>query len=206
RQLRVPEGAAIILLPARISRIKGHMYLLDAIAALKRRDVFCVFLGSDINNESYRRELDDYISAKELGGQVRIETKCDDMPAAYMISTVVAVPSLVPEGFGRVPIEAQAMGRPCIATDHGGARETIIREETGWLVPVADVPAMTEALQEAMSLDARGRAMLATAAMNHVATHFTNEQMCRATLDVYAEVLGQSVLQAQMPRVSNAAR
>jgi glycosyltransferase involved in cell wall biosynthesis len=209
RQLRVPEGASIILLPARISRIKGHMYLLDAIAALKRRDVFCVFLGSDINNESYRKELDDYISAKELAGQVRIETKCDDMPAAYMISTVVAVPSLVPEGFGRVPIEAQAMGRPCIATDHGGARETIVRDETGWLVPVADVPAMTKALEEAMSLDARGRAMLATAAMNHVATHFTNEQMCRATLDVYAEVLGQSVLQAQGApslKVSNAAR
>ncbi|HYD18655.1 MAG TPA: glycosyltransferase family 4 protein [Patescibacteria group bacterium] len=201
RQLRVPEGSFVILLPARLSRTKGHMYLLDAIAALKRRDVFCVFLGSDIGNESYRKELDDYISSKEMGGQVRIETKCDDMPAAYMLATVVAVPSLMPEGFGRVPVEAQAMGRPCIATDHGGARETIMREETGWLVPVGDVPAMTAALEEALSLDARGRAMLATAAMSHVATHFTNEQMCRATLDVYAEVLEQRV-----HRQANAAR
>jgi len=191
RQMRIPEGAAVILLPARLSRIKGHMFLLDAIEQLKRRDVFCLFVGSDIGNESYCRELDSYIASKGLGEQVRIETQCNDMPAAYMTATVVVVPSLVPEGFGRVPIEAQAMGRPCIATDHGGTRETIIRDETGWLVPPGDVEQMRQALQEALSLDARGRAMLATAAMSHVAEHFTNEQMCQGTLDVYAELLSE---------------
>jgi glycosyltransferase involved in cell wall biosynthesis len=134
------------------------------------------------------------------------------MPAAYMISTVVVVPSLVPEGFGRVPIEAQAMGRPVIATDHGGARETIVRDETGLLVKPGDVAAMKDALEEAMGLDVRGRAMLATAAMSHVATHFTNEQMCQATLDVYAEVLAAGGMKAlthsnsDILKVSNAAR
>lgn len=190
RQLRLPEGASIILMPARITRIKGHMFLLDAVKKLGRKDVFCVFLGSDVGFENYRNELDSYIAELELGGQVRIETKCDDMPAAYMLSTVVVVPSLVPEGFGRISIEAQAMGRPCIATDHGGSRETIIRDETGWLVEPGDVDTLAQYLDEALSLDARQRAMLATAAMNHAATHFTNEQMCKATLDVYAEVLG----------------
>lgn len=189
RQMRIPDGASVILMPARITRIKGHMLLLDAIADMNRRDVFCVFVGSDHGNENYRREIEDYISARDLGGQVRIETKCDDMPAAYMIATVVAVPSLVPEGFGRVPIEAQAMGRPVVATDHGGARETILRDETGWLVPPGDAPALSKALAEAMGLDLRGRAWLATHAMAHVAAHFTNEQMCQGTLDVYAELL-----------------
>lgn len=201
RQLRLPEGASIILMPARITRIKGHMFLLDAVKKLGRKDVFCVFLGSDVGFENYRNELDSYIAAHELGEQVRIETKCDDMPAAYMISTVVVVPSLVPEGFGRISIEAQAMGRPCIATDHGGSRETIIRDETGWLVAPNDVDTLAQYLDEALSLDARQRAMLATAAMNHAATHFTNEQMCKATLDVYAEVLGAvNVLQQKAAR------
>jgi glycosyltransferase involved in cell wall biosynthesis len=95
----------------------------------------------------------------------------------------------VPEGFGRVPIEAQAMGRPIVATDHGGTRETILRDETGWLVQPGAVGELSQALQEALSLDARGRAMLATQGMSHVAAHFTNEQMCQATLDVYAELL-----------------
>ncbi len=187
-EMRIPDGASVILMPARLSRIKGHMFLLDAIEKLGRKDVFCLFLGSD-KHEGYRRELDSYIASKELGPQVRIVPACDDMPAAYMMATVVVSPSLVPEGFGRVPIEAQAMGRPCIATDHGGMRETIVRDETGWLVEPGNVAELAAALDEALNLDARNRAALATRAMSHVAAHFTNEQMCQGTLDVYAEVM-----------------
>jgi len=196
QQMRIPEGAAVVMLPARISRIKGHMFLLDAISALGKKDLFCLFLGSDIGTENYRKELEAYIDSKGLAGSCRIITNCDDMPAAYMISTVVVCPSLMPEGFGRVPIEAQAMGRPVIATDHGGTRETILRDETGWLVAPGDVDALTRSLHEAISLDARGRAMLATRGMSHVAQHFTNEQMCEGTLDVYAELLGVDAIKA----------
>lgn len=189
QHMRIPDGASVIMLPGRLSRIKGHMFLLDAIEMLQRKDVFCVFVGSDIGNESYRRELENYIEAKELSGAVRIVGDCKDMPAAYMISTVVVSPSLVPEGFGRVPVEAQAMGRPVIATDHGGARETILPEETGWMVKPGNVEMLARYLDRALTLDARGRAMLATRAMGHVADHFTNERMCQGTLDVYAELL-----------------
>ncbi|TAL27147.1 MAG: glycosyltransferase [Alphaproteobacteria bacterium] len=189
KEMRIPEGAAVILVPGRLSRVKGHMFLLDALEKLQRKDVFCLFLGSDDGNENYRRELDSYIASKELGAQVRIVPGCDDMPAAYMMATVVAAPSLAPEGFGRVPVEAQAMGRPIVATDHGGMRETIIRDETGWLVEPGNAAELATALQEALSLDARNRAALATRAMSHVAAHFTNEQMCQGTLDVYAELL-----------------
>ncbi|MDY0009343.1 MAG: glycosyltransferase family 4 protein [Bdellovibrionales bacterium] len=196
QQMRIPEGAAVVMLPARISRIKGHMFLLDAIEALGKKDLFCLFLGTDIGNENYRKELEAYIDSKGLSGSCRIITTCDDMPAAYMISTVVVCPTLQPEGFGRVPVEAQAMGRPVIATDHGGTRETILRDETGWLVTPGDVDALTRSLHEAISLDPRGRAVLATRGMAHVAAHFTNEQMCEGTLDVYAELLGAGVVKA----------
>jgi glycosyltransferase involved in cell wall biosynthesis len=189
QQFRIPDGAQVVMLPGRLSRIKGHMFLIDAIEMMRRPDLFCLFVGSDHGNESYRRELESYIDAKNLGGSVRIVTDCNDVPAAYMISSVVAAPSLVPEGFGRVPVEAQAMGRPVIATDHGGTRETVLQGETGWLVKPGDVTALANALNSAMNLDARDRAMLATRAMNHVAQHFTNEQMCQGTLDVYAELL-----------------
>lgn len=189
RHMRIPDGVSVVILPGRLSRIKGHMFLLDAIESLQRKDLFCVFVGSDIGNESYRKELESYIENKNLSGSVRIISDCKDMPAAYMISTVVVSPSLVPEGFGRVAIEAQAMGRPVIATDHGGTRETILPDETGWLVKPGDVAMLTRCLDQALNLDARGRAMLATRAMGHIADHFTNERMCQGTLDVYAEVL-----------------
>jgi glycosyltransferase involved in cell wall biosynthesis len=194
RTWRIPEGACVVMLPARLSRSKGHMFLLDAIAQLQRRDIFCLFLGSDKGNENYRKELESYIASKDMGGAVRIVTDCNDMPAAYMLSTVVACPTLVPEGFGRTAVEAQAMGRPVIATDHGGARETISRDDTGWLVAPGDTGALAAALNEAISLDGRGRALLATRAMSHVARHFTNEQMCAGTLDVYAELLDAAAM------------
>lgn len=189
QQWRIPDGASVIMLPGRISRIKGHICLIDAIEQLQNKDVFCLFVGSDIGNESYRKELEDYIDKKGLSSAVRIVNNCDDMPTAYMLATVVVSPSLVPEGFGRIAVEAQAMGRPVIATDHGGARETILRDETGWLVEPGDVPQLVKALGEAVSLDGRQRALLATRAMGHVAAHFTNEKMCAGTLDVYAELL-----------------
>jgi glycosyltransferase involved in cell wall biosynthesis len=102
----------------------------------------------------------------------------------------------VAEGFGRVQIEAQAMGRPIISTDHGGARETILKDETGWLVEPGDIQGLAAALHEALSLDSRQRALLATREMAHVTQLFTNDQMCAGTLDVYAELLDASSMRA----------
>lgn len=192
QQFRIPDGASVVMLPGRITRTKGHMFLIDALALLRQKDVFCLFVGSDIGNEKYRRELEEYIDSKGLSGSVRIVNNCEDIPAAYMIATVVVSATLIPEGFGRIAIEAQAMGRPLIATDHGGARETVLHDETGWLVEPGNAEELAAYVQEALALDGGARAMLATRAMSHVAKNFTNEKMCAATLDVYAELLEES--------------
>ena len=81
------------------------------------------------------------------------------------------------------------MGRPIIATDHGGAQETILRGKTGWLIPPSDPAALAQALGEALALDPMQRAVLATRSMAHVAEKFTKEQMTEKTLAVYAELL-----------------
>ena len=188
-QWRLPDGTSIIMLPARLTRWKGHHVLIEAIAQLKRDDIFCVFIGSDQGRTEYRKELEEKIQEKNLGSQIRIIDHCDDMPAAYMLSTVVVSASTDPEGFGRIPIEAQAMGRPIVATDHGGAQETIIRNETGWLVPPNDPKMLAEAIEEALNLTPAQRSVLATRAMSHIAQNFTREKMADETLNVYAELL-----------------
>jgi len=189
RNWRVPDGASIVLMPGRITRWKGHSILIEAIAQLKREDVFCVMIGSDQGRVEYREELENLIKAKELEGQVRIVDHCDDMPSAYALSTVVVSASTDPEGFGRVPVEAQAMGRCIIATDHGGAQETIVRGETGWLIPPNDAEALSRAINEALSLTPEQRVILAQRGMAHIAQNFTRETMTSATLDVYTELL-----------------
>lgn len=186
---RVPDGANIVMLPGRLTRWKGHHVLIEAMARLAREDVFCVLIGSDQGRVKYRQELEEKISEYGLGGSVRIVDHCDDMPAAYMLATIVVSASLDPEGFGRVPVEAQAMGRPIIATDHGGARETILRGETGWLIPPGQAEPMAHAIEEALNLTPNQRSILATRGMSHVAENFTREIMCDATMNVYAELL-----------------
>lgn len=189
REWRLPDGASIVMMPGRLTRWKGHHVLIDAMALLNRPDVFCVLIGSDQGRTEYREELEETIRAKNLEGRVRIVDHCNDMPSAYMTATVVVSASTDPEGFGRVPIEAQAMGRPIIATDHGGARETIRRGETGWLIPPNDAQALQKAIAEALSLNPTQRAILATRSMAHIAENFTRERMSYETLNVYAELL-----------------
>jgi glycosyltransferase involved in cell wall biosynthesis len=84
------------------------------------------------------------------------------MPAALMVADVVAMPSITPEPFGRVALEAQAMGRPVVAFDHGGATESIRHGETGWLAVPGDADSLAVALQAALDLTPRKRKTLAT--------------------------------------------
>lgn len=194
---RIPDGSNIIMLPGRLTRWKGHHVLIEAMAQLGRKDLFCVIIGSDQGRSEYRKELEETIEGFGLGGQVRIVDHCNDMPAAYMLASVVVSASTDPEGFGRIPIEAQAMGRPIIATDHGGAQETVINGQTGWLVPHSDAAALKQAIEFVMGLTPNQRVMLATRAMSHIAENFTREQMCDKTMEVYAELLKNQIAPTQ---------
>ena len=189
QEWRIPDSANIVMLPGRLTRWKGHMVLIEAMERLQKKDLFAVIIGSDQGRIEYRKELEEEIKQRGLEGRVRMVDHCNDMPAAYMLSTIVVCPSTDPEGFGRVPVEAQAMGRPIIASDHGGAQETILRGQTGWLVPPSDSNSMAMAIEEALSLTPTQRSMLATRAMAHVAENFTKAHMADRTLDVYAELL-----------------
>jgi glycosyltransferase involved in cell wall biosynthesis len=189
KEWRIPDGSSVIMLPGRITRWKGHHILLQALEILGKKDIFCVLVGSDQGRKEYRDELEKTIDEKGLEGRVRIVSHCDDMPSAYMLSQVVVSASTDPEGFGRIPIEAQAMGRPIIGTDHGGAQETIIPNQTGWLVPPSDPKALAIALKEALSLSPEQRAQLSFNAMQNVKDNFSKEKMCNSTLHVYGELL-----------------
>jgi len=192
QEWRIPDGANIVMLPGRITRWKGHHVLIEAMALLGRKDLFAVIIGSDQGRSEYSKELHETIESKNLGGQIRIVDHCSDMPAAYMLAGVVICPSTDPEGFGRVPVEAQAMGRPIIASNHGGAAETVIPGQTGWLTEPGNPHDLAAAIEEALALTPTQRSMLATRAMAHVAENFTKDLMADRTMNVYAELLKTS--------------
>jgi glycosyltransferase involved in cell wall biosynthesis len=199
RQWRVPDGVPVVMLPGRLTRWKGGLDFVAAIAALGRRDLFCLMVGAE-QRPGFRRELEAAVERHHLSALFRIVEDCHDMPAAYMLADVVVSASTDPEGFGRIIVEAQAMGRPVVATDHGGARETIVPGVTGWLVPPNDPVALGAAIAAALSLAPADRSLLARRAMAHVAEHFTREQMCAKTIAVYEELLFPDIAGAATAR------
>ena len=185
-----PERGRVVLLPGRLTRWKGQLDLIEAAARLgPRTDLLFLLVGSGADRPEYTREIEETIARHRLGDRVRLLPACRDMPAAFLLADLVVSASTRPEGFGRVIVEAQAMGRPVVATDHGGARETVIPGETGWLAPPGDVPALAAAIEAALDRPAEARAALAARAIEHVRRDFTTERMCARTLAVYRELV-----------------
>ncbi len=191
-QWRLPDGAPVIMLPGRLTRWKGQRFLLEALARLDRRDVRCIIVGSDQGRSAYARQLESDIARLGVDNIVHVVGHCRDMAAAYMLADVVVSASIKPEAFGRIAVEAQAMGRPVIATDHGAARETVVPGETGWLVPPGDAGAMSEALRQALALDTEAREEMADRAMRHVQAKYTKVLMCARTIDLYSQLLAEA--------------
>jgi glycosyltransferase involved in cell wall biosynthesis len=187
REWRLPEdGRPVILLPARPSRWKGIDVALAALARLPSRHWHAVLLGC--TGTPYAETLVADAAALGIRDHVTFAPPTDAMPAAYRIADVVLSPATKPEAFGRIAIEAQAMGRPVIATDHGGAKETIRDGVTGWLVPPSDAEALALRLTDLLALETEERYALAVAA-RHQAETFSLEIMTTSTLSLYMGLL-----------------
>lgn len=196
---RVDADSRIILLAARLTPWKGQRVLVEAAALLLARGlthVTFVLAGDPQGRKSYVREVDALIAARGVGAIMRRAGHCADMPAAYMAASVVTVPSTEPEAFGRVAVEAQAMGTPVIVSELGAVPETVLAppqaqaaQRTGWRIPANDPAALADALTEVLALGASAQEALARRARAHVEQNFSLEQMTGETLDAYLALL-----------------
>jgi len=187
-QLALAQASQIVETYGFADALVDQKALVEALARLGRKDIRCLLVGADQGRRGYRRAIEARIAALGMEAVVHLVEHCNDMPAAYMLSDVVVSASTDPEAFGRVMVEAQAMGRPVIATDHGGARETVLEGPTGRLVPPGDAGALAAALAATLALDGRVREQLAPLAITHVRANFSKEAMCAKTLAVYGEL------------------
>ena len=183
--LRVPDGSHVVLCPARFDRDRGQKLLVEAIKRLGRENVFCLLLGSTGAPTAFEKEVEKAITAAKLQGRVQIGPYVEDMPAAYMLADVVVALGGKTQGVSRPLFEAQAMGRPVVAEDGGGAAEAFLAGATGWLAAPGDAAALAGALDTALSLSPQRRGELGIAAQNHLRSHYSLAETNRQQLELF---------------------
>ena len=182
-KLQLTDDKSVILLPGRFTSWKGHDLLLDALSMIKSEDFICLMVGK--SNESYINNLEKKIGESGLSGKVKILSHVSDMPALYMISSVVLSTSTRPEAFGRIATEAGAMEKIIVATNLGGSKETIVDLETGFLCDHQSSSDLSKKILHVLSLDLEKRKEIGVKARHRVKKYFSSEKMISDTIEIY---------------------
>jgi phosphatidyl-myo-inositol dimannoside synthase len=148
--LRIEDRPSIVCVSRLVPR-KGQDVLIRALPIVRRRvpGVALVIVGSGPHEAALRR-----LASEFAPDAVRFAGAVDEaeLPSYYAAADVFAMPcrsrwgGMEVEGWGNVFIEAAACGRPVVAGDSGGARESLVDGETGLLVDGRSVGAVADAL------------------------------------------------------------
>lgn len=179
----------VIMLPGRITALKGHDVFFKSLGIIRKLPWKALCVGAKSEGGRHDLRLQRMLRELELADRVQMVGHCDDMPAALLLAdVVVSATSSEAEAFGRIAVEAQAMGKPVIASAHGGSLETVVDGRTGWLVPPNNELSLAEALRVAIE-DPAKRKLFGQNGLKWVRENFTVSNMCAQTLNLYRQVL-----------------
>jgi len=185
----------IILLPARLTKWKGHLIAIKAINSLKEEkffpDIICLFAGEQKNSGRYVGELKRVISSYLIEKKIKLVGRVENMPLAYQASDIILSPSIEPEPFGRIPIEAQASGKTIISSNSGAVKDTIKGglKSTGFKVEPNNSEALAKEIKLVLQMKESELSELHKRAILNVKNNFSLESMCKKTLAVYNRFL-----------------
>lgn len=173
------RGRALVTLPGRITRLKGHEAFIRLIAALKAAGVpvhGLVVGGAEAGKAAYLASLQEQVGQAGLGADISFTGLRSDMREIFALSDVVLSLSSQPESFGRTALEALAIGTPVVGWRRGGVGEILARMYPQGAVPAEDFDALLAAVRAALA----GPATIAP-----VPPEFQLGTMCAATLALY---------------------
>ena len=194
-RLRAQWGATattlVVGMIGRISAWKGQEFLLEAARQVTttEKNVRFVFVGGNIPGEEWRaEELQAKADALDLSENVCIDDFRLDIPAVLAAFDIFVLPSIRPDPFPTVVLEAMASGKPVVATAHGGAVEQILDRETGYLVSPTSPGEMVDALQTLIS-NPKQRERMGSAGQLRLMNNFTTDRYVRNIEQLYEQVL-----------------
>ena len=183
----------IILVPGRLTSWKGQEMLIEAINLTKVElgyEAFhLVILGSHQGRDLYKKKLIRITEQYRLTNQIKFIDQCKDMALAYKVSDIVISPSIEPEAFGRVAVEAQSMEKLIIASNIGGSNETIINEKTGFLFEAGDINSLSKKIIQAITMDETSLKLMGKEGRKNIIKKFNVEKMCFSTYSEYKRLV-----------------
>ena len=189
------QNKIILLLPARLTRWKGHEVVIKAIGLLKKEEFFkniiCLFAGNQKGSERYIQNLKEIIASLSLDDKIKLIGQVENMPLAYQVSNIILSPSIQPEPFGRIPIEAQASGKIIISSNAGAVKETIRsgQDSTGFKVKPNNSEELAHQIKLVIKMKDEDLQEIKKRAILNVKNNFSLETMCKKTLEVYNRLL-----------------
>ena len=182
-----------ILLPGRLTYWKGQEKFIESLNILiedyDKANFQAVILGSDQGRKVYKKKLINLVERYNLNKKVKFIQHCKEMPLAYSLSDVVVSSSIEPEAFGRVSVEAQSMGKPIIATDIGGSKETIVNKKSGFLYKHDDPRELAKILNAVIQLSQDELKLIGNEGRKNVTKKFDVETMCQSNLKEYKKLI-----------------
>ncbi len=190
------SGRCVVLTVGRLQRRKGHDQLISALPLIRRRvpNVFYAIIGAGDESEYLRRLVQEHDVADAV--QFRGEPNDDALVRCYQQCDLFALPNREVggdiEGFGMVLVEAQACGKPVIAGDSGGTRETMRVGETGLIVDCTRAETLASAVGDLLLDPARCESM-GRAGRRWAIEHFGWTELAREAAQVFAGVTSTAV-------------
>jgi glycosyltransferase involved in cell wall biosynthesis len=154
--VRLAPHGPVIGTVGRLTSIKGHQHLIDAVPEILRRypAAHVVLVGDG----ELRQALTERTRRLGVDGRVIFTGYREDIPALIAGMDVFVLPSLN-EGMGRVLVMAMALGKPIVATHVGGVPELLGEGEAGLLVPPSNPRALADAIGMLLADPVRAKAL-----------------------------------------------
>jgi glycosyltransferase involved in cell wall biosynthesis len=194
-KLAADDARCVLIAPARLTRWKGQLLLVDAIKLIERRRpgaLKVILAGDPQGRQGYVEEIVTAIEAAGLQEVVALVGHVRQMPTAFAASDVAVFPVIEPEAFGRGAVEAQAMGVPVIASNIGGYTETVVEGETGFLVPPGNAAALAVAIERLMDTGPGARVEMGRKGRERVRRLYSKAALQSATLALYQRLLSEA--------------
>lgn len=191
KHLRVSDTnrPTLMVVPGRLTRSKGPMYLLDVLAHVPHKKWLCIFVGAP-KRASFMSRFKKKVARHTLTDHIIVRPTYDDMPALYAVCDIVICPSIHPEALGRTIIEGQAAQRLVISTDIGHACHTIDHQKTGLLMSASCPRHAARIIHHALCMSSTEKRAIEHAACIAVTHTYTNPH--NQIMDIYTNVHAMS--------------